>query len=177
MEILTNEEKVLKYIKRKRTTPLIFKETGSRHYIPNYEIMSSYPEKKVEDYNDLFDLISELFILAKTCASVNINTDKMETSASRTRSVFDIWRHIKYYLPEITIFEVMREFYKNRNYLSWNYCTTVHRLVFYCCDYDRDEGRITEKRRLWLFKIRDEYGLCFSDWKDIGLEKECFKNE
>lgn len=165
MEILTKEEKVLKYINRKNRvkSTLIFKETGSNFYIKKGTLTSEFPERKVDEFKDLFDLIIKLFKLSKICASVNINTGRLETTAGRRRSVFDIWRHVKYYLPEITIFEIMREIFKNKESFIIGYCSTIRRIVL--CYYGEGSSR-------YFVNFIDEYGNRIRDWENIGLTKE-----
>jgi hypothetical protein len=164
MEELTKEERVLKYIRTRRLKSiLIFKPFNFNYY--SRKNMSTEVEIKIEQFNDLFDLILQILTLAKTNCSVNIRTQKLETTARRSRSTYDIWRHVKYYLPETTIFEILREMYKHRNYFYFQYCYTVKRLVF---------KLKPTPTNIYLEEcyVKDEFGICFKNWETIGLEGE-----
>jgi len=94
--------------------------------------------------------------------SKNKETNKLETNNGRWRSSLDIWRHVKQYYPECTIFDVMRGLYRIESELGGNYCKDIYRRTF----------KINPNR---LFNMmdrpdRDEYGLLWQDWEHIGEE-------
>lgn len=76
------------------------------------------------------------------------------------RSSLDLWRHAKFFRPEIDIFTVMRALYylqEEEKSIASHFCSQVRRRVFW-----RGNGGYR-----WAY---DEYGLKIEDWKTIGLE-------
>ena len=142
---MANEEKVLDYIKNYNNDPLIF----------------STEVELTQDLNSE-NLILECLKLTYNHGSLN-NKNVRETSSARYRSSLDIWRHVKYYQPEITIFEVMRTLYKNREVLIGQYCNFVHRRVFMYKINNNWYSMLSDKYE------QDEYGLTFYKWRNIGL--------
>lgn len=85
-----------------------------------------------------------------------------ETFNGRSRSSLDIWRHIKYYLPEITLYDVMHSLYNimQTHPIMSQYCNTIRRRVF---NAQNSYNRPTN----YSASVTDEYGLKFPDWKNV----------
>lgn len=145
---LTFRDKILKYKATVNTVPLIFvnedfeEERGV--FVPKGTVL--------EMVQDCLELMGEFY-------SMNSYTKQIETRPNRNRSSWDIWRHIIYICPEITIFQVMAALFENRegNMESLN-----------CCDIER---------RVFRYRINgpdcvmngesDEFDKKFSQWKYI----------
>ena len=138
---MTNQEKVLNYLGDKDLTTLRF--NGGPHL------------RKIEDL-DL--LVFRVIGCTGKYASINTENKRIETHSNRWRSSIDIWRHVKYYKPEVTIFDVMNSLYNMRNRLRGQYCHLIYRRTFKTSRggyiYDQERG--------------DEYNLSFDQWKDIN---------
>lgn len=148
---MTIEQQVLDYISHYDQTPLYFKSKSV-----NKESISKL---------SINDLVMKVLSLTKRYSSYNLKTGAKETKINRRRSSLDIWRHCKYFQPDITIFQVMRSLYKLEPAINSNYCGFVYRRVF----------RITDNLLpLYLrgHEVHDEYKLLFSSWRDIGLDLE-----
>lgn len=149
-----HRQKVYDYLNSeyiKSTSPLLFKDYQS----PNEEFDPS-------KYS-VNDMVRRVLILSNNYFSVNSENNSIETCSERWRSSLDIWRHIKYYYPEITIFDVMTAIYDIRGELGGQYCSFIKRRTF------RIKGEHTFGSRSWVnnqFGI-DEYGLNWKDWEDI----------
>ena len=87
----------------------------------------------------------------------------IETGPLALRSALDIWRHIKKYNPEISIYEVMKCIADNheRMGLYSHFCCTIDRRVFVIADDDEYEEEINDDEE------QDEFGLYFSDWSEL----------
>lgn len=77
---------------------------------------SDWDEKNIFNKNpfdgmSLIDSIIECLSLNKEFCSTS-QKGGLETDSNCNRSVIDIWRHLKYYNPELTIFEVMSCLYE-----------------------------------------------------------------
>jgi hypothetical protein len=148
------------------------------YYLKNGYVMSLAPLffegylSNVEEFDpnkySVEDMIERTLELCKDHYSTNSETKDWETGPNRSRSSLDIWRHIKYYYPTITIFDVMHALYnmgkndmEDQN-LGGLFCPDIRRRVFRLLrleshgEYDRGFG--------WP---SDEYGLKFNDWEDI----------
>jgi hypothetical protein len=101
--------------------------------------------------------------LLKDSTTLIYNSYTKETSAGRNRSSLDLWRHLKFYLPEITIYDVMHSLYNlmQDKPIHSQYCYTVQRRVFNC----RESGYTAPIN--YGIQSKDEYGLLFSEWKNI----------
>lgn len=101
-----------------------------------------------------------LSLLSYTNAYASGINDNIETTPGRLRSVIDIWRHLKKYNPDLTIFEVMDSIYKDNSYLYSHYCGFIDRRVFCLADNDEYPEEIND----W---DDDEFGFNFDYWSDI----------
>jgi hypothetical protein len=120
-------------------------------------------EIKVEEELSLDNLVLKCLDLSYKYYSYNIQKNYIETYPNKVRSSLDIWRHIKYYLPDTTIYEVMNSLYRLRSKLVGQYCFTVSRRVFILFKYRESWGLCNQEQS-------DEYGLLFREWKDISEE-------
>lgn len=110
---------------------------------------------------DLCDLIFKILEHSETCCSTYKScTEDYETDADTFRSSLDIWRHVIYIKPEITIFQVMSAIWERREELAGQYCYEIYRRVFKKCTWGTIDDEYEE----------DEYGLTFEQWKDIDKE-------
>ena len=139
---MTNQEKVLQYISDKKTNPLRF--NGSPHL------------RKIED---LDELVYKILKHTKHYRSINIASGLVETNPNRWRSSLDIWRHVIYYKPNYTIFDVMNSLYilGTNNKVFGQYCHFINRRTF------KTKGSMVFNQ-----EMRDEYNLTFYRWEDIN---------
>ena len=150
---MTNQDLVNNYLENNNITPLFFSDYTGK-------------EKKFSGKQDSLPL-SELIerILVNTGKFYSCCND-VETTPNRWRSSVDIWRHVIYFQPDATIFEVMRILYSMQNILFTRYCPNVRRRVF------KLRSSLPENTH-WLYGVNgvyflDEYGLNFTSWKKIG---------
>ena len=156
-----NRQKVLDYLSHNNTDPLYF-----------HEYTSTQDEFKAEDHTVESMILRALF-LCKDYASYSFDTGDYETSSERLRSCIDIWRHIIYYYPEITIFDVMHGMYNLKDKLGGQFCPDVKRRVFASKIAYNKENCF---QGLWKndqdsicndYTYVDEFKLKWQDWKDI----------
>lgn len=81
----------------------------------------------------------------------------------RWRSSLDIWRHVKFYKPDVTIFQVMNSLFSLQDKLIGHYCEQIWRRVF-----RKKIGNSTSILR--GLRERDEYNLTFYEWENIDKE-------
>lgn len=121
----------------------------------------------------LESLLKKILHLFYEYASINVENNLLETPSHCRRSAFDIWRHIKYFNPDITIFDVMHLLYKNYNrnsFLRGSYCSDIRRRVFIITDGGDDdfenymESRVMD---LYAYTNLDEFGLAWENWENI----------
>ncbi len=160
-----NRQKVLNYLS-------IVEDSNVPLYYENYES----PVKEFDPAEFTIDeMVKRAIILSYSYASYNSETKEYETSKARRRSSLDIWRHIKYYYPNIEIFEVMHSLYRiyNNKELAGLFCPDVMRRVFRkIAPYENPNGwtnyQTPESMMDYLGnRTTDEYGLVWDDWKDI----------
>ena len=90
--------------------------------------------------------------------SQNTVTNNIETSSDRFRSVYDIWRHVLYYRPKVTIIDVMNTLWRFRRSYIGHYCPDIQRRVFKVGSGLSWEGMPDQD-------VADEFDLYFEDWK------------
>lgn len=139
---IENRRKVANYLKGRDITPLRFEGYES----PANEAKDS-PLKKI---------IERCIDLTTDYRSID-QYDDVETREDADRSVLDIWRHIRYYYPNISLLSVMRNMHKVTG-LVGHYCPTIKRQVFN-----------TKKNRpeYYFFDDMNEFGIPFEDWKRL----------
>ena len=138
-------------------------ETSDLHFSGGYG--RTLPEERINNMKALSDsdLILEILSCLNYWYSAN-PTEELETSPSSSRSAIDLWRHAKFFHPDISIYDVLHILYNNRDKLKGHHCCTVYRQVF----------RLAKDMTNWNLNIDDEteFGNYFSDWKDICLEND-----
>ena len=105
--------------------------------------------------------------LTREYPSYDIETKEIECRAGANRSSLDIWRHIKYYYSDITIFDIMNALYniESQEYYGF-FCTTICRRIFKNAYKNSNED--WQRNLRYFFNIScDEYGLVWDDWKEI----------
>jgi len=150
----TKKKRVNDYLSDKDCTPLHFNLTATvTRQLVNDKIQEGSLDKK----------IIAVLNLSKRFKSINEN-GRIETPADKWRSSLDIWRHILYGNPDVTIFDVMDSLYKQQDNLLSLYCNRIKRRVF--------RTRFNEDFRLaygFMHKeAEDEYQLEFIHWKEIN---------
>ncbi len=99
----------------------------------------------------------------------------IETESGRLRSSLDIWRHIKKYNPQTTIYEVMKCIADNWGEMNLysHICCTIERRVFRIAEdsFDEDDDDYYDDPE-YSNEINDEmegdeYGLTFSEWSNL----------
>jgi len=143
---------VNEYISNKSIDPLQFK-----HFSSNSDLT-----KVVVKYHEELSL-DELVLKCLELTNFNWSFSEdngIETCSRKWRSVLDIWRHVKYYRPEVTIFEVMNSLYRNKKELIGQYCDQVHRRVFKLKKFNNNLTLNSQDNF-------DEFGLKFKDWESI----------
>ena len=111
----------------------------------------------------LDNLTYKCISLTHTLHSLNPATGIIETRAGKWRSSLDIWRHVKFYKPEVTLLDVMSTIFNIQDKLIGHYCRDIHRRTFKkepCFPGWNNRDKDTE----------DEYDLEFYDWENINRE-------
>jgi hypothetical protein len=161
---------VLDYISDKDVSTLHFGEMTK-------DVITTYCKDGLDlnNYKDVIDdelssttslpeLISKV-LKRSYCSSSLLEDGTLDTPPGKNRSVLDIWRHVKFYLPEVTIFDVMYTLTTIRDSYKSFWCNNIKRRVFvdkfseniYYKDYYRND---TENKM-------DEFNLPFFSWKTI----------
>jgi hypothetical protein len=115
------------------------------------------------------DMIVRTLQLAWDYASEHPENGFIECGSKRRRSSLDIWRHIKFYYPEVTIFDVMHSLYNlYRKEVYGFYCTTVWRRVYkYKTYWSSGNEELMADMSGQKNDNFDEYGLEWKEWEDI----------
>jgi hypothetical protein len=124
--------------------------------------ISILTKSELDKLKTLDDKILKILTLCYRYNSYIVGETHFETSSGRSRSSLDLWRHIVYFYPEVTIFEVMKSLvnlYESHK-VGELFCSTVHRRVFYSTNsnYYSYYG---------FGNTKDEYKLTLKQWKDI----------
>lgn len=134
--------------------------------LPQTPLRFSKSSRKINYTGNVDDLV--LDILDRIYYYCSMNTDNIrETGPRRRRSVLDIWRHTQFYIPDLTIFEVMRSLFRlgNKNLISSLVCPGIGRRVFTAKIYYPYHYMAGQD-------IKDEFRLTFYDWETIGLPEK-----
>ena len=124
------------------------------------QTLKFYPEVENLEFNSLEELVEKVLLLTHTHSSESMVFKKIETLPDRSRSVLDIWRHVKYYSPDTDIFDVMHTLYSLKKVLVGHYCCNVRRRVFQHKSVGPGGWKL-------ITSDRDEFGLFFDDWENI----------
>jgi hypothetical protein len=151
-----DQEKVIKYVNARKNWRFVLVFGGIT------------PEEEKALKRLRFDLLClEVLKLSRIYPSYRLNHETgstyWETRVGALRSAGDIWRHVKRYKPDATIFNVMAALYRLRTRVTSSYCGNVRRQVF----------RPYEN----LFQIQDnpqahrsEFAVHFDKWKNIDKQ-------
>lgn len=164
--------KVLGYINDKDTSPLVFVRGEIVSFFTYRELSTNLNlETRIEflrSIENLDNLVIEIIRTSENYFSKNTITGVIETMNNRRRSVLDIWRHVKYFKSEVTIFQVMEILFRLRDNFRYMFCRNVQRRVF----------TLGTNVIIWGFGNRrghhneytkDEFGLLFKQWKNISV--------
>ncbi len=136
--------KVITYLRGRNKSPLHF--------------MNSYLGEKIDIKNaerrSLIGLIIEILSYNEDYYSSGKGTKRKEYYDYRTS--LDIWRHVIYYRPEVTIFEVMKCIANNKEKFVGHICHEIDCRVF---SNSIGESEPDDQDDF------DEYGLMFKEWK------------
>ena len=145
------QKRVLKYISDKDTSTLTFDDECVL--------------KEFDKESSLDDLVYKCLYYTNSYYSwveIYPGMFEIETISGKWRSSLDIWRHVKHFRPEATIFEVMNSLYNIKESLVGHYCPDIRRRVFKL-------NRFTFTSGLIDLDCPDEYGLYFEDWREINV--------
>lgn len=157
---LNAQKKILAYVaaveadREYGTAPLLFNE-----------FTTAYPKEFLQQAS-LDDLVHGVLYTTHFARSINSVRTSVETWPSRNRSSLDIWRHCKYFRPDITIFEVMDSLYRQQGKLKSQFCWQVMRRVF-------NSVEALKSTHVWVSSIichasnPDEYKMRFSTWSRL----------
>jgi len=151
----TKKKRVNNYISDKDCSPLHFNLTEA--------VAKRLLDERVQD-SSLDEKVFWALHRCKQFSSIN-KLGNTETRADKWRSSLDIWRHVIYRNPEITIFDVMTSLYDQQGKLLSLCCNAINRRVF--------RTGIGEDFRVGAYgfkdkNIEDEYMLEFISWKNIN---------
>lgn len=154
MELLTDKVNLINtYVNKNLSSDLFFVKSG----LAGDEIIPLSL-----GCTDLKSIVFEALTISRRASSCSKDSrgNYFETSSGRLRSALDLWRHIKTYYPEKTIYEVMEALYEleKKGRVNGHYCGTVRRRVF----WPTSGGGVVIGK-----SFRDEFGLIFSDWENI----------
>jgi hypothetical protein len=119
----------------------------------------------VDPPDQLEKLIYAIQLKMEEHASMDHN-EFQETTSDRNRSIIDIWRHAKFYQPNVTIFQVMRAMSRlvGAGKSGCTYCGDIKRRVF-----RPHNAAHPEWMKDYVPNMRDEFGLFFFEWARIGI--------
>jgi hypothetical protein len=150
-----NVEEYLKKLPDKEKAPLIFCDSEGNP--SNLGIKKQIKKKEIDS---TVKLVTCILRHKEHYYSKNTVTKEVETSTGRHRSSLDIWRHVIFYKPEITLMEVMNILWNTREELRYQMCNMLKKRVF---DLESERGvRLHQDSNNY-----DEYGLSFGDWGNL----------
>jgi hypothetical protein len=161
-----NRDRVNKYLNSNYVDSL------SPLYFNGYE---SPKDEFDPDKHSVEAMCKRMLQLTRSYPSFDEDTKELECSSGRNRSSLDVWRHIRYYYPQITIYDVMNALYnideENDGYYGF-FCGNIKRRIF-----KMGVGHRTVENQDWQRNFNrsgvfdrnnlDEYELFWNDWKDI----------
>jgi hypothetical protein len=162
---LSKQDQVLEYLNMDEnlSKDLVFQDSD--------KLKESFPEDKFIELSnkDLMELVKDVLQLSTHYYSFRKEESGQliyETGSDRSRSSIDIWRHVKHFKPNTTIFEVMSTLFELENDLEGNYCDVVERRVFH------SPWDLSGWTYFYDSEELDEFGLYFFDWENIHLENQ-----
>lgn len=156
------EDNVNKYIQKNLSSVLVFVKVSQDGL--EKLVDAKLPGRKITDISKNKDLDAFIHSLYKKsishCSAPRSDPTHIETRSSALRSSIDIWRHAKYYFPDISIFSVMNSIYRLTTVvrLYGQYCSVVRRRVFYAFA----DGFLAHTT------YPDEYGMTLPQWEKVG---------
>lgn len=138
---------------------LVFVKMGENESIPIDSESVVTREHFSGDDGSIESIVYNTINLSKSYNSYRVHKHRLtyQCRNGAFRSSIDLWRHIKYYFPEVTIYDVMHALYRLRFKINGLFCTIVKRFVV----YNLVPG----------WRIRDEivteFGFSFSYFEDI----------
>lgn len=139
-----NQQRVINYVYSKPHEPLRWN-------------LSEETTEKLKELS--LDKLTYQVVLMTLSEDSYTSEDGFQCNRNRWRSSLDIWRHIIYFKPEITILQVMNSLFNIGDTLSGHFCDNIMRRVFRTKTY----GRLS-------ISERDEYKLYWKDWNNIDKE-------
>lgn len=154
-----NRQKVQEFLNEHDCSPLMF------------EGYKSSKEEFISGEYSVESMVKRTMTLTKDFPSFTKDGENFESSNGKWRSVFDIWRHIIYYYPEVTIFDVMHVLYSIQDECGGQFCNSVDRRTFKLKAAYNNTSWLNEQSNIYnlardSFYI-DEFNLSWRDWKDI----------
>lgn len=155
---LTPEEKVLRYLEKHSKEPLVFSKASSNPYMLDLPPVH-WPLVPPHDLCDAREMV--WFIMRESLhrSSSYKKGGRKQCRIYARRSSLDIWRHVIEFSPELSLFDIMRALYISE--YQRQFCTRVKKRVF---RYSETSDFLTLRDN-----YPDEYGLVFSEWKNIGI--------
>lgn len=144
------QEKIIKYVKSRKNwkRPLVFLGMTETHKL----------RLKNRSFDDLcLEILNMTRIYPSHRWDVLTKKHVWETRRGAARSVGDIWRHILYYRPKTSLFQVMAAFYRIQHHVFSSYCSDVRRRVFSPHLHSSD----------YVHGGRNEFNVEFRLWEDI----------
>jgi hypothetical protein len=147
------QNKILRYVQSYESRTLMFKE-----YSPKY------PRETLVGAS-VDDLVHRVLYTTAFFPSYNLDTGSWETGSCRNRSSLDIWRHCKYFINDITIFQVMDSLWRKQELTKSQYCWYVKRRVFNSLEATYREIPFRDAETWHRHQNQaDEYRMRFSTW-------------
>lgn len=144
---------VQQFVDAHDSSPLKFKDYTPKEPNPNVSVDS---------------MVLRCLKLTELYPSLNTESKLKETRNGRRRSSIDIWRHIIFFFPEVTLLQVMKSLYNVQDDLYGSYCYDVHRRVFFL----KNGSLFTGLSGVTSTDEEDEYGLTFDDWNIPTVDKK-----
>jgi hypothetical protein len=154
LEVLKNSKRYDKIEHKEipfKTTPLNFGNEKVNEDIGNELIFA----------DDFEDIIYRILIAMRKYGSFNPD-GSVDCGRERRRTATDIWRHVQYYFPEKSIFDIMHELGKCNSKKFYGFkCGTINQQIFVPVGHQNYPNELNMK---W----EDEFGLIpEKDWKNI----------
>lgn len=157
--VRTPEQKVEAYLRRHSHGSLKFGDSIVDVYGDCRKMKKVSADRSNYSLDDMISFVLEMARQRESFYSRGSIYSWRQCRGGANRSAMDIWRHIKYYQPDIDLFSVMRGLfnYDGNEYVR-QVCPTVHKRVFYI-NYDN---------RNYNDYNKDEFSLLWDDWEKIG---------
>ncbi|MFH2013949.1 MAG: hypothetical protein ABIJ17_03205 [Patescibacteria group bacterium] len=155
------KQKVLNYLDKHATSNLVFTNAMNDYIYLKHKYLYIFIE--TPEFNNIKELskknaVKEVLELSQNYYSKYENRKRIQCKREANRSATDLWRHLKHFRNDISIFDVMTYLYELNinNECTSQYCCTVLKRVF------------SLGRGAYNSRNKDEFGLTLFDWKDIN---------